>query len=225
MAIVEGAPSIRAGCELVGIHHSTYYDWLDRLDREGVEGLIPRAGSSVPSKASCAASPQPPATTAATSSTARTLCMAPPPRTPQATPTTNPPNMDPLDRSPLRRRAHSRSDRSGWPPPRAVVRCCSGARGARSPDPAGCWAATPGPGAARTRRSVAGTSRPPGIAVPSARSFPSSAGRFSPTVSPHDDRRRTDAPATGAGDRRPAGAALHSPREVVWPGRVGARRG
>ena len=41
---VESAVSVRAGCRQVGIHHSTYYDWLARLRREGVEGLTPRAG-------------------------------------------------------------------------------------------------------------------------------------------------------------------------------------
>jgi len=44
MSVVEGAPSVRAGCRLAGIHHSTYYEWLGRLRREGVEGLVPRAG-------------------------------------------------------------------------------------------------------------------------------------------------------------------------------------
>ena len=46
MTIVDSAPSRRAGCREAGIHHSTYYDWLSRLQREGVEGLTPRAGRS-----------------------------------------------------------------------------------------------------------------------------------------------------------------------------------
>lgn len=41
MAVVEAAPSVREGCRRAGIHHSTYYDWLRRLDREGVIGLTP----------------------------------------------------------------------------------------------------------------------------------------------------------------------------------------
>ena len=41
MAVVETAPSIREGCRRAGIHHSTYYDWLARVDREGIEGLTP----------------------------------------------------------------------------------------------------------------------------------------------------------------------------------------
>lgn len=44
MAAVEQAPSIRAGCRQVGISHSTYYDWLRRLRRDGVDALTPRAG-------------------------------------------------------------------------------------------------------------------------------------------------------------------------------------
>lgn len=43
MAVVEAAPSIREGCRRAGIHHSTYYQWLRRLDREGLDGLTPRA--------------------------------------------------------------------------------------------------------------------------------------------------------------------------------------
>lgn len=43
MVIVESADSIRAGCKLAGIHPSTYYDWRNRLDAEGVIGLTPRA--------------------------------------------------------------------------------------------------------------------------------------------------------------------------------------
>jgi transposase InsO family protein len=41
MSIVESAVSIREGCRVVGIHHSTYYDWLHRLERDGLEGLTP----------------------------------------------------------------------------------------------------------------------------------------------------------------------------------------
>ena len=44
MAVVEAAPSIREGCRQAGIHHSTYYDWLKRLSREGVDGLTPKSG-------------------------------------------------------------------------------------------------------------------------------------------------------------------------------------
>ncbi len=44
MATVDSAVSVRAGCRAAGIHHSTYYDWLSRMRREGVEGLTPRAG-------------------------------------------------------------------------------------------------------------------------------------------------------------------------------------
>lgn len=46
MGVVESAVSVRAGCREAGIHHSTYYDWLDRMRREGVAGLTPRAGRS-----------------------------------------------------------------------------------------------------------------------------------------------------------------------------------
>ena len=46
MAIVESSPSVREGCRRVGIHHSTYYDWLTRLEREGPEGLTPRRARS-----------------------------------------------------------------------------------------------------------------------------------------------------------------------------------
>ena len=42
MAVVEAAPSVREGCRRAGIHHSTYYLWLKRLDREGIAGLIPK---------------------------------------------------------------------------------------------------------------------------------------------------------------------------------------
>ena len=44
IALVEQAASVRAGCRLVGIHHSTYYDWVGRMRRDGIEGLTPRAG-------------------------------------------------------------------------------------------------------------------------------------------------------------------------------------
>ncbi len=46
IGVVESAVSRRAGCREAGIHHSTYYDWLGRLGRDGVEGLTPRAGRS-----------------------------------------------------------------------------------------------------------------------------------------------------------------------------------
>lgn len=42
LAVVETAPSVREGCRRAGIHHSTYYTWLRRLNREGLEGLTPR---------------------------------------------------------------------------------------------------------------------------------------------------------------------------------------
>lgn len=41
MAVVAAAPSVREGCRRAGIHHSTYYEWLRRLDREGIPGLTP----------------------------------------------------------------------------------------------------------------------------------------------------------------------------------------
>lgn len=44
MAVVEGAPSIREGCRRAGIHHSTYYAWLVRVERDGPDGLVDRAG-------------------------------------------------------------------------------------------------------------------------------------------------------------------------------------
>jgi transposase InsO family protein len=44
LAVVGAAPSVREGCRRAGIHHSTYYGWLRLLDREGVEGLVPRSG-------------------------------------------------------------------------------------------------------------------------------------------------------------------------------------
>lgn len=43
MAVIEAAPSIREGCRRAGVHHSTYYDWLRRLDREGIDGLTSRS--------------------------------------------------------------------------------------------------------------------------------------------------------------------------------------
>lgn len=43
MAIVESAPSIREGCRRAGIHHSTYYDWMNRAQAEGPAGLVARA--------------------------------------------------------------------------------------------------------------------------------------------------------------------------------------
>lgn len=43
MAVIEAAPSIREGCRRAGVHHSTYYDWLRRLNREGIDGLTSRA--------------------------------------------------------------------------------------------------------------------------------------------------------------------------------------
>lgn len=44
IAVVEAAPSVREGCRRAGIHYSTYYDWLGRLRREGIEGLCGRSG-------------------------------------------------------------------------------------------------------------------------------------------------------------------------------------
>ena len=46
MAVVEAAPSIRAGCRQVDIHPSTFYDWRNKLIREGIDGLTPRSGRS-----------------------------------------------------------------------------------------------------------------------------------------------------------------------------------
>jgi len=43
LAVVQAAPSVREGCRRAGIHHSTYYDWVRRIEAEGVEGLTPRA--------------------------------------------------------------------------------------------------------------------------------------------------------------------------------------
>lgn len=39
MGVVADAPSVREGCRRAGIHHSTYYEWLRRLEAEGLEGL------------------------------------------------------------------------------------------------------------------------------------------------------------------------------------------
>ena len=44
LGVIRSAPSIREGCRRAGIHHSTYYDWMRLLDREGIEGLVPRPG-------------------------------------------------------------------------------------------------------------------------------------------------------------------------------------
>ncbi len=46
MAVVESAPSVREGCRRVGIHHSTYYDWLARVEAEGPDGLVDRRSRS-----------------------------------------------------------------------------------------------------------------------------------------------------------------------------------
>jgi len=44
IAVVAGAPSVREGCRRARIHYSTYYDWVKRLQREGVDGLCARGG-------------------------------------------------------------------------------------------------------------------------------------------------------------------------------------
>ena len=41
LAVVADAPSVREGCRRAGIHHSTYYEWMRRLEREGLDGLVP----------------------------------------------------------------------------------------------------------------------------------------------------------------------------------------
>ena len=46
MAVVESAPSIRAGCSQADIHPSTYYDWRAKLAWGGIDGLTPRSGRS-----------------------------------------------------------------------------------------------------------------------------------------------------------------------------------
>jgi transposase InsO family protein len=46
LAVVAAAPSVREGCRRAGIHYSTYYDWIHRIEREGIEGLCGRAGRS-----------------------------------------------------------------------------------------------------------------------------------------------------------------------------------
>jgi transposase InsO family protein len=43
VAVVQAAPSVREGCRRAGIHHSTYYDWVRRIEAAGPEGLTPRA--------------------------------------------------------------------------------------------------------------------------------------------------------------------------------------
>lgn len=42
MAVVESAPSRREGCRRAGIHYSTFYRWLARVEAEGPQGLAPR---------------------------------------------------------------------------------------------------------------------------------------------------------------------------------------
>ena len=39
IAMIQAAPSIRQGCAAAGIHHSTYYDWMRRVDADGPDGL------------------------------------------------------------------------------------------------------------------------------------------------------------------------------------------
>ena len=46
MGVVESASSIRAGCRQADIHPSTYYDWRNKLERDGIDGLTPRSGRS-----------------------------------------------------------------------------------------------------------------------------------------------------------------------------------
>ena len=48
MAIVAQAPSVTAGCAQVGVHRSTYYGWVKAVERDGVDGLLPKSrGRSV----------------------------------------------------------------------------------------------------------------------------------------------------------------------------------
>lgn len=44
LAVIAAAPSIREGCRRAGIHHSTYYEWMNQLTEHGVEGLTSRWG-------------------------------------------------------------------------------------------------------------------------------------------------------------------------------------
>jgi transposase InsO family protein len=44
MAVVAGAPSVREGCRRAGIHPSTYYQWLRRVDAGGPGALVDRPG-------------------------------------------------------------------------------------------------------------------------------------------------------------------------------------
>lgn len=44
ISVIQSAVSVRAGCRLVQIHPSTYYDWLKKLDVEGPDGLVPAGG-------------------------------------------------------------------------------------------------------------------------------------------------------------------------------------
>ena len=44
ISVIQSAPSVRAGCRQVQIHPSTYYSWLQRLEVEGVDGLLPSGG-------------------------------------------------------------------------------------------------------------------------------------------------------------------------------------
>jgi transposase InsO family protein len=42
IAVVKAADTVREGCRQAGIHHSTYYAWINKLSADGPGGLLPR---------------------------------------------------------------------------------------------------------------------------------------------------------------------------------------